>query len=182
MSTLQQEYRKRHGGDFIWPCQAGVCFFDSDNGQPATIVTTSLQGQSNSNCGQCACATTGVVVEVFVPTPWPGTSPYYTQTGHYHIAPDLDLLRFVRTLGAKRLVWGGGTKPFVAAKYSDLEVWLWKWFFAAVEKSNKWEKLPAQEAMAWYALRRNLTYQLYYSLCEKFLAGRKYILIDDSQT
>jgi hypothetical protein len=171
------EYNRRHGTDSIWPCQAGLVFLDpaGEKDWPA-IVLSSLQGQCNSSCNGCALAYTGVVIEIFLPSV-KATDSFFAQASHDHVAPDINLLKFIKHKGLNVV-------PFHAKQNRDLETWLWRHFVRlrkeSLEKDHAWienKKWTENDYMAWMAINRDKSYDVFYKTCMNFLPGRKYVLL-----
>lgn len=168
--NLMQEYRRRHNQDFVWSSQAGCCFFNDRNDEPALICLTNLQGQAFSTCTQCAQSYPGMIIELFSLAE---AFPHYNLSSHTHVGPDLDLMKIMRQRDLFPVV----------AKPRDLEMWLWKVFikYNKIDLGTSWEKLCNGELDRMFvcASKFSATYQRFYGMCQMFLAGKKYLLLGE---
>ena len=177
-----QEYRERHGMNFVLSVDEGVCFFDQ-NKKPAAVVLTSSHSRNITTCRQCLRHQGGLIAELFTLTGKAFPEHVYKLTTHEHIDADLDLRKWVND----NLKTGSGTyEPVVAASDRELECWLWRFFIRhnpALPKkwANKEEPFRSLEQMAWainnkYSGMPKLFEGFYKNLYYIFMLGRRYLI------
>jgi len=183
MASLIQEYRERHGMNFVLAADEGVCFFDSGK-KPGAIVLTSSHSRNITTCRGCLKPHGGLVAELFVQTGRAYPEATYRLFRHEHVDPDIDLRTWVNeTIKAK-----DSYQPFAADNDRDLECWLWRFFIRhnpmfARRWANKEEPLRSLEQMAWavnntsqHTSHPRLFEGFYKGLYYTFMLGRKYLL------
>jgi hypothetical protein len=184
MSSLYEEYRKRHGIGCVWPVNEGVLFFDCDK-EPTLVAITSSFTKQLLVCGACAKNSESICLEIFRRYKFPYCVQRIT---HTHMPPDADLLDYIRSHVPK----GEDYMPYVSAGERDQERWLWEFFklTGAFSQMKAWSgfkerhkpevtELAWLEEAWWVANQAPDTfrrfYEQLYSIC---MVNRHYILID----
>jgi len=184
VASLIQEYRERHGMNFVLAVDEGLCFFDVSR-KPAAIVLTSSPSRNITTCRECLLPRGGLIAELFVLTGQPYPSQTYKLAKHEHINPDTDLRWWVNdVLKGKE----GTYEPFIATNDRDIECWLWRFFIRhhplfQKKWANKDEPFRSLEQMAWtinnsgqHNSQPRLFEGFYKTLYYTFMLGRRYLL------
>jgi len=181
MASLIQEYRQRHGMNFVMPLDEGLCFFDRAK-KPDAIVITSSHSRHMTTCRRCLSNKGSLVGEIVVHSGLSFPSDTYNIVKHEHISPDLDLRQWVND------VLPGNHEPVVVTDDRHIECWLWRFFIrytpAYVRKwSSKEEPYRSIEQMMWTIQNKNSTqtnrrmFEAFYkNIYYNFVLGRKYLL------
>ena len=171
--NLITEYQKRHNTCSIPLWHDGICFFEQYN-QAALIALTSLSCRSWTTCSQCETdKNPNIIVEFFAP----GHGGTFYASGHHHVDPCSDLLKFMEKIGLQSFA------PYYASKPRDLETWLWRFTtqnsrfrLKSVETD---QQLKLVEQMVYAVQKHAKLYQAYYIAHEAFLPQRKYLLFGE---
>ena len=184
MANLINEYRRRHGLNFVLPLDEGLCYFDLAK-KPGAIVTTSSPSRCATTCRQCLKHQPSLIAELFVHTGSAAPNAVYKQVAHEHVAPDTDLRSWVnQKIGDGKKVY----EPVEAMDDREVECWLWRFFVRHNpvfnrKWANKEEPLRSLEQIAWVIDKygKHSTYPalfefFYKNLYWQFTLGRKYLL------
>lgn len=159
------------------PTNEGFCFFN-ENGRPAIICLTSATPKNVKTCEVCGTPDSWLVAELFHPSRDEGI----IQISHTHVWPDRDLTK---------LVQGFGVEPVYMKTGGDVERWLWQFYLdnSRLRRSRNWitwvrelatteEPLRTYEMMTHCAMEHPRAYNVYYSIYQRVVAGRKYLLFE----
>src|SRR5687767_5462508 len=113
MSSLIEEYRKRHSIDCIWPMNEGSLFFERA-GKPTVVTITSSFTRGHTVCPACPLNAESIVLEVFKVHSYPRCLLRMT---HTHMPPDADLLHYIRN----HLPQGEEYVPYISKGERDQE-------------------------------------------------------------
>jgi hypothetical protein len=184
VANLINEYRRRHGLNFVLPLDEGLCYFDLAK-KPGAIVLTSSPSRSITTCRQCLKHQQVLVAELFIHTGLVAPDPVFKQVAHEHIHPDTDLRTWVNEkIGDPKKVY----EPVEATDDRDVEVWLWRFFtrhnpIFNRKWTNKEEPFRSLEQISWvidkYGKHSNYPalFEFFYkNLYYTFTLGRKYLL------
>ena len=174
--NLLVEYCKRRRTEFVLPTNDGLCFFNTA-GQPTLVCLTSHTPKSFSTCGRCV-SNQSMTIELFT------FRDALSQIIHDHVQPDTDLLHYTRSL------LGVNLEPVYLKNHRDTEIWLWHLFAANYRKLRdlrSWQTWNgnhpfdcdlrrAYEQMTHCAMHLPRVYNVYYTMYQTFVAGRKYLL------
>lgn len=183
MTSLINEYRRRHKAKFVWPINDGFCFFVKKN-KPSLIVTTSESSRSLTSCESCSTCDSNLVVEAYIINA-PFLMCSIKRVIHRHIRPDTDVCCAVDKFES-------GYEAVAIKSDVEADLFLWRTFMQLNPCGNDKEyrkmeqllndlKMPLRpktiQSMLWMALNRKEIFQYYYeNIYQSLMAGRRYIL------
>lgn len=166
------------------PTNDGLCFFN-DHKRPGLIALTSTSPKSHQTCYRCGSESSWVILELFIPN----RDDIFTCVFHDHIHPDANLVKEVRAAACNTNV--EIATPVYLKNGRDIEVWLWSFFLfhSRLRRSRNWvnwvdqqtttaEPLRSYEQMVNCAMNHPKVFNLYYTMYQTFVPGRKYLLFE----
>lgn len=172
MTSILEEYRRRHGLSSLTPVTEGLLFLESPRKQ--FICLTSSPSKQFVSCVQCRSMAVShkIILEVFQQGRFPNCCQALT---HTHIDPDAELVEQINALG----VTGD---PFISKGTRSQEQWLWNFFKKSHPRLGEGVHLKFeswQDEVFYYAMNHNRVFKVYYdNLYLPFMVNRKYILVE----
>jgi len=180
MTSIVNEYRRRHRSTFVWPVNDGFCFFVKKN-RPSLVVTISENSRSLTNCKRCSFDGNLVVEGYILNNPLAICS--IKRMFHFHARPNVDLCSIISKHEE-------GFEALALRNETDADLFLWRMFlqtkpFSCDKDYLKFEqaltdknlRVKTVEQMLWVAMHRKEIFTYYYDgIYSTLMAGRRYIL------